>query len=364
MVLSEPRDSNRNGPGPHPVTPRRLALLLLGIFLMLVAGVAMPQLFSLSAGTGSDFGPAVIPRVVIGLMLSVGSALVLQAAMARPSSGRRWPPWAVALIVAAGLALNYRAIILLVGVVIGSVDMMVLGSGGPLPQSIALTLGPSELVAVHLVQLAVGVGLACYGRLAAFGMVLFGLLLGLIGIDVVTGTLRFTFNQTWLLDGIGAFTVAAGLILVADALVAMASPTTWLRLTRHAVGLAPGGAVPLAPAIAMRVGATVAIGIAALLTYWQNNEAVELLVLAAFAIVGIGLKLCGWNRWLAVAAFAISPVFEQTIRQAAVLGRGSLAFFVDRPVTLTLLAVVALLIVAMLVVAIVRFVRAPAEVGS
>lgn len=364
MVLNEPRDSNRNGPGPHPVTPRRLALLLLGIFLMLVAGVAMLQLFSLSAGTGSDFGPAVVPRVVIGLMLAVGSALVLQAAMARHGSGRRWPPWAIALIVAGGLAMNYRAILLLVGLAIGSVDLLVLGASGPLPQSIALTLGPPELVVVHLVQLAVGVSLACYGRLAAFGMVLFGLLLGLVGIDVVTGTLRFTFNQTWLLDGIGAFTMAAGLILVADALVAAASPTTWLRLTRHAVGLAPGGAVPLAPAIAMRVGGTVMIGLVALFTYWQNNEAAELLLLAGFAVVGIGLKLCGWNRWLAVAAFAISPVFEQTIRQAAVLGRGSLAYFADRPITVTLLAVVALMIAAMLVVAIVRFVRAPAEVGS
>ena len=361
MALSEPLHPMPHGPGPHPVTPRRLALLLLGIFLMLFAGIAMPQLFSLPAGTSSEFGPAVFPRVVIGLLLSVGAALLLQAAMSRSGSGRRWPPWAVALIVAVGIALNWRVVLLLVGLVISSFDLILLGNGSPLPQSILLTFGPSELAAIFAMQMAIGIALACYGRLAGFGMVLLGLLLGLIGIDVVTGQLRFTFNLTSFLDGINAITLAAGLIVVADAVLAVVHPTTWFRVTRHAVGLAPGDGVPLAPGIAMRAGGVVLIGLVALLIYWLNNDAADLIVLAAFAVVGVGLKLCGWNRWLLVTAFAISVPFEQTIRQAALLGRGSLAFSLERPATVVILSIVTVIVVAMIVVGIVRFVRTPAE---
>jgi putative tricarboxylic transport membrane protein len=114
----------------------------------------------------------------------------------------------------------------------------------------------------------------------------------------------------------------------------------------------------------MRFGGLLIVGLAALVTYWQNNDSGELLMLTVFAVVGVGLKLCGWNRWLVVAAFAISPMFEQSIRQTSVLTRGDLSAALTRPVVATLVAIVAFMIAAMIVVAIVRFVRTPSEAGA
>ena len=47
--------------------------------------------------------------------------------------------------------------------------------------------------------------------LHAFGMVVLGLLLGLVGTDVTSGVQRFTFDMPELADGIGFVTVAMGM---------------------------------------------------------------------------------------------------------------------------------------------------------
>ena len=47
-------------------------------------------------------------------------------------------------------------------------------------------------------------------------MVVFGLILGLVGIDVNTGAQRFTFGITELLDGIGFIVVAVGVFAIAE----------------------------------------------------------------------------------------------------------------------------------------------------
>ena len=52
--------------------------------------------------------------------------------------------------------------------------------------------------------------------LHAVGMVVLGLLLGLVGADVNTGTQRFTFDVPQLADGIGFVTVAMGMFGLAE----------------------------------------------------------------------------------------------------------------------------------------------------
>ena len=59
--------------------------------------------------------------------------------------------------------------------------------------------------------LVASVVLAQGSLLHAIGMVVLGLLLGLIGTDVNSGTQRFTFGIYELADGIGFVTVAMGM---------------------------------------------------------------------------------------------------------------------------------------------------------
>jgi putative tricarboxylic transport membrane protein len=80
----------------------------------------------------------------------------------------------------------------------------------PLAQ-IALLFGPAEYVSLMLLGLIVAVVLAQGSILAALGMLVLGLLLGSVGIDVVTGALRMTMGFPQLADGIGIVPVAMGL---------------------------------------------------------------------------------------------------------------------------------------------------------
>lgn len=85
----------------------------------------------------------------------------------------------------------------------------------PLAQ-VALLFGPAEYVSLMLLGLIVAVVLAQGSVLAALGMLVFGLLLGTVGIDVVSGAFRMTFGIPQLADGIGIVPVAMGLFGVGE----------------------------------------------------------------------------------------------------------------------------------------------------
>jgi putative tricarboxylic transport membrane protein len=80
----------------------------------------------------------------------------------------------------------------------------------PLAQ-VALLFGPAEYVSLMILGLIVAVVLAEGSILAALGMLILGLLLGTVGIDVVSGALRMTLGVPELADGIGIVPVAMGL---------------------------------------------------------------------------------------------------------------------------------------------------------
>src|SRR5205823_4719868 len=74
-----------------------------------------------------------------------------------------------------------------------------------------LKFGPAEYFSLMVMGLAASIVLAQGSLLHAIGMVVLGLLLGLIGTDVTSGTQRFTFGIYELADGIGFVTVAMGM---------------------------------------------------------------------------------------------------------------------------------------------------------
>jgi putative tricarboxylic transport membrane protein len=82
----------------------------------------------------------------------------------------------------------------------------------------ALKFGPPEYFALIFCGLSILIYLASASVLKAVIMALLGLFLGLIGTDIVTGYLRFTFGNITLMDGVGMVPVVMGLFGIAEVL--------------------------------------------------------------------------------------------------------------------------------------------------
>jgi TctA family transporter len=98
----------------------------------------------------------------------------------------------------------------------GTVATLLLALFAPPLAEIALKFGPAEYFSLMVLGLIASVVLAQGSLLHAIGMVLLGLLLGLIGTDVTSGTQRFTFGISQLADGIGFVVVAMGMFGLAE----------------------------------------------------------------------------------------------------------------------------------------------------
>jgi putative tricarboxylic transport membrane protein len=87
----------------------------------------------------------------------------------------------------------------------------------PLAQ-IALKLGPPEYFSIIFMSMIILTYMAAGSFAKAIIMVLFGLILGTVGIDSVSGVARFAFGSTSLLDGIGLIPIAMGLFGISEVL--------------------------------------------------------------------------------------------------------------------------------------------------
>ena len=98
--------------------------------------------------------------------------------------------------------------------------------------SVALKVGPPEFFCLMLVGLTLVTGLA--GKSISLAMIsaVFGLLLGLVGMDPVFGAPRFTFGYPELLDGVGLVPVAMGLFGVGEVLLSLERPSQQVIRTK------------------------------------------------------------------------------------------------------------------------------------
>lgn len=83
----------------------------------------------------------------------------------------------------------------------------------------ALEFGPPEYFALMLAGLVLITSLAQESFLKAMMMMMFGLLLGTIGLDIITGLPRFTFRLEELTDGLGIVPIAMGLFGLGEVFV-------------------------------------------------------------------------------------------------------------------------------------------------
>jgi TctA family transporter len=98
----------------------------------------------------------------------------------------------------------------------GCIATLIIAIAAPPLAEVALKFGPAEYFSLMVLGLVAATVLAHGSLTKAIAMVVFGLLLGLIGTDVNSGVLRFTFDVPELSDGISFVVVAMGMFGTAE----------------------------------------------------------------------------------------------------------------------------------------------------
>jgi TctA family transporter len=113
----------------------------------------------------------------------------------------------------AGIALATAA---LASFFAGTVATFLIAAFAPPLAEVAFKFGPAEYFSLMVLGLIVAVVLAHGSIIKALGMVVLGLLLGMIGTDVNSGTARFTLGIPELTDGIEFAVIAMGMFGFAE----------------------------------------------------------------------------------------------------------------------------------------------------
>jgi putative tricarboxylic transport membrane protein len=100
-----------------------------------------------------------------------------------------------------------------------SFGIMVMVFFSPLLVAAAFKFGPAEIFSVMLLGLLAGSTMSRGSPLKGVAMALLGLLCGVVGTDVNSGVMRFTFDVPELQNGVSLAAIALGLFAVADFLL-------------------------------------------------------------------------------------------------------------------------------------------------
>ncbi|KDR88557.1 hypothetical protein L905_07165 [Agrobacterium sp. TS43] len=102
--------------------------------------------------------------------------------------------------------------------VAGTIATFLIALFAPPLADLALEFGPADYFALMLLGLVASLVLASGSMLHAVGMIVLGLLLGMVGTDVNTGQMRYTFDYMELVEGINFVVVAMGVFGIGEIL--------------------------------------------------------------------------------------------------------------------------------------------------
>jgi TctA family transporter len=121
----------------------------------------------------------------------------------------------------------------------GTMATVIIALFAPPLAGVALKFGPAEYFALMVLGLVASVVLARGSLLKAFGMIVLGLVLGLIGTDVNSGAQRYTFGVKELMDGIGFVTVAMGMFGLGEIILNLEREGVTRRIVSEITSLMP-----------------------------------------------------------------------------------------------------------------------------
>ncbi|WP_346897342.1 tripartite tricarboxylate transporter permease [uncultured Roseibium sp.] len=120
----------------------------------------------------------------------------------------------------AGIALTVTTYVSFFG---GCIGILLLTFLSPVISRLAVAVGPSEYAAILLLSIIMAATISDGAPIKGIAMVVFGALLGTIGIDVNSGDFRFTFGVPELFDGISLVALALGTFGVGEVIFAISA---------------------------------------------------------------------------------------------------------------------------------------------
>jgi len=121
----------------------------------------------------------------------------------------------------------------------GTLSTVVLALFAPPLADLALKFGPAEYASLVILGLIASIILARGSLLRATGMIMLGLILGLVGTDINTAYLRYTFGFSELADGIGFVVLAMGMFGIGEIMLNLEQSATRNVLVKRISGLMP-----------------------------------------------------------------------------------------------------------------------------
>jgi len=279
-----------------------LGILLAALGIAVLAGGYASDLREFAS---AEFFPALIAACMCGF----GVWLLAASWITRDLPPFRWKWWELLLAAAIALVLNVCLAMYFA--------------------QYFLIIGPPEYATTIVLLFAMAASFARRSHLRALGMVLIGLFLSTVGIDIITGRMRFTFGVEALFEGFDILILAPGMIVISEAMLCLYSPQLWFAtFTRWLVpSLAIGPRWP----VLLRMLCAIAITASLWLAWEVNHRVWDIAFSLLFGLFGVACLLFGWNRIILCIAFFYGRQLEESTRQSLVLARDNLSIFVERP---------------------------------
>ena len=122
----------------------------------------------------------------------------------------------------AGKALALAAYASFIGGTISIIGLMLVA---PLLSKVAVSFGPAEYFALMVLGLTAVVSLSDKSLVKGLIAAVFGVMVAIVGIDLQTGTVRYTFGNIKLMEGIDFLIVALGVFALAEVFVMLLRPS-------------------------------------------------------------------------------------------------------------------------------------------
>ncbi len=207
------------------LSPSNFMYCLLGVFIGTLTGVlpglgvmnAVAILIPMTFGMNPTAAMIMLAGIYYGAMYGGSTtAILINTPGEAPAIMTTLDGYQMALQGRAGPALGIAAFGSFIAGTFATLMLMLLAK--PLVK-IALSFGPTEYFSMLILALCTLGGLMGESVVKGLLMAAFGIFLGTVGIDPVSGVDRFTFGLPDFMDGIGFLPVAIGLFAIAEVLL-------------------------------------------------------------------------------------------------------------------------------------------------